>query len=98
MVTTRETFTEGEQTQSHAGLYAALVAFALFMLIAGGAWALYQRAGGSAALDRKGHNVLLVTPGMRARETAGKIEMAAFFQNQKHVSHAEDLRHAEGVA
>ena len=99
MVTTQDpTRMDGEQTQSHAGLYAALIAFVLFMLVAIGSYAAFQRQGGSAAFDREGHDIFVVTPGQHTKDAGGKIEMAAFFHNSVHVSHATDLKHAEVVA
>jgi predicted membrane protein len=100
MVTTQNpTQMNGEQTQSHTGLYAALIAFVLFMLVAGGSYAAFQRQGGSAALDRDdNHGFFVVTPGKRAKDAGGKIEMASFLHNSRYTSHATDLRHAEVVA
>jgi len=99
MVTTQDpTRMDGEQTQSHTGLFAALAAFALFMLLAVGSYAAYQREGGSSALDREGHDIIVVTPGKHTRDSGGKIEMAAFFHNSQYVSRTTDLRHAEVVA
>src|SRR5258708_6939059 len=99
MVTTQDpTRLDGEQTQSHTGLYAALIAFVLFMLVAVGSYSAFQRQGGSAALDREGHDIIVVTPGQHTRDAGGKIEMAAFFHNSVHVSHATDLKHAEVAA
>src|SRR5438552_1246412 len=99
MVTTQDpTRIEGEQTPSHAGLYAALVAFALFMLVAVGSYAAYQRQGGSAAFDGEGHDIIMVAPGDHTRDAGGKIEMAAFFHNSQYASHATGFKHAEVVA
>lgn len=99
MVTTQDpTQMNGEQTQSHAGLYAALIAFVLFMLVAIGSYAAFQRQGGSEAFDREGHDIIMVTPGQHTKDAGGKIEMAAFFHNSVHVSHATDLKHAEVAA
>ena len=99
MVTTQDpTQMNGEQTQSHAGLYAALVAFALFMLLAVGSYAVFQRQGGSAAFEREGHDIIMVAPGQHTTDAGGKIEMASFFHSAVHVSRATDLKHAEVVA
>jgi predicted membrane protein len=100
MVTTQDpTPMNGEQTRTHASLYAALLAFALFMLVAVGSYAAFQRQGGSAALDRDdNHDIFVVTPGKHTRDANGKIEMAAFFHNSQYASHATGLRHAEVVA
>jgi predicted membrane protein len=99
MVTTQEsTQLNGEPTQSHTGLYAAVIAFALFMLMAIGSYVAFQRQGGSAALDGEEHDIIMVTPGQRTKDAGGKIEMATFFHNSVHVSHATNLKHAEVVA
>src|SRR6267142_1421980 len=100
MVTTQDpTRIEGEQTPSHAGLYAALAAFALFMLVAVGSYAAFQRHGGSASFDGDdNHGFFVVTPGKRAKDADGKIEMASFLHNSRYASHATGLKHAEVVA
>jgi predicted membrane protein len=99
MVTTQDpTHMNGEQTPSHAGLYAALIAFALFMLVAVGSYAAFQRQGGSAAFDQEGHDIFVVTPGKHTKDAGGKIEMASFFHNTQYASHATDFKHAEVVA
>lgn len=99
MVTTQDpTRMDAEQAPSHAGLYAALIAFVLFMLVAVGSYAAFQKAGGSENLDRPGHDIFVVTPGKHTTDGGGKIEMASFFHNSVHTSHATDLKHAEVVA
>jgi predicted membrane protein len=99
MVTTQDpTQMNGEQTQSHAGLYAALIAFVLFMLVAVGSYAAFQRQGGSEALDREGHDIIMITPGQHTKDAGGKIEMAAFFHNSVHVSNDTSFKHAEVAA
>jgi predicted membrane protein len=99
MVTTQDPMQmNGEPTQSHAGLYAALIAFAFFALVAVGSYAAFQRQGGSAALDGEGHDIIMVTPGRSTKDAHGKIEMASFLHNSRYASQATDLRHAEVVA
>jgi predicted membrane protein len=99
MVTTQDPMhMNGEQTRSHTGLYAALIAFALFMLVAVGSYAAFQRQGGSAAFDQDGHDFFVVTPGKHTKDTGGKIEMASFFHNTLYASHTTGLKHAEVVA
>jgi predicted membrane protein len=99
MVTTQDpTRMDGEQAPSHTGLYAALIAFGVFMLVAIGSYAAFQRQGGSAALDREGQDIILLAPGQHTKDAGGKIEMAAFFHNSVHVSHATNLKHAEVAA
>jgi predicted membrane protein len=99
MVTTQDpTRMDDAETPSHAGLYAALIAFVLFMLVAVGTYAAYQRLGGSAAFDGEGHDIIVVTPGKHTRDTGGKVEMASFFHNSQYASHATGFNHAEVVA
>ena len=99
MVTTQDpTHMEGEQGPSRSGLLAALVAFALFMLIAIGSWAAYQRAGGAAALEGKPPDIVVLMPGKNTKDVNGRIEMASFSHNSGYTSRTTDFKHAEVVA
>jgi predicted membrane protein len=90
---------------TRAGTGAALVAFALFVLIAVGSYVAWQRLGGEAAAPAHtkpwaeiAPGVKLMVPGDDVKDNGEKIEVVAFMRESRYASQAQHLKRVEVVA